>query len=116
MKRAALGLVALSLVSIPTATLADPCADCHRDVTPLAVQDWELSKHAGEGVGCAVCHGDEHTGTDDSHLASGPTAETCSGCHDEQFEQFSRGKHSLAWVAMEAMPTTHALPMRWPTG
>ena len=25
--------------------------------------------------------------------------------------QFSAGKHALAWAAMEAMPTTHALPM-----
>jgi hypothetical protein len=111
MKRAALGLVALSLFLMPSAGLADDCTECHREVTPLAVQDWELSKHAGEGVGCDVCHGADHTGSDDWHLATGPTAETCSACHDEQFQQFSRGKHSLAWVVMEAMPTTHALPM-----
>jgi hypothetical protein len=39
------------------------------------------------------------------------TAQTCGRCHEERFEQFSRGKHALAWSAVEAMPTTHALPM-----
>jgi hypothetical protein len=39
------------------------------------------------------------------------TAETCGRCHEERLAQFSRGKHALAWAAIEAMPTTHALPI-----
>ena len=44
-------------------------------------------------------------------LAMLATAATCNDCHPDQFEQFSKGKHALAWAAMEAMPTTHALPL-----
>lgn len=87
------------------------CIDCHQEVTPGAVQDWKLSAHAGAGVDCSVCHGDGHTSADDVAEVDIPTPDTCSACHGEQVEQFSRGKHALAWASMNAMPTTHYLPM-----
>ena len=62
MYRIAMGLAALSLFCLPVLATADQCVECHRDVTPRAVDDWELSKHSGEGVGCDVCHGEEHSG------------------------------------------------------
>jgi hypothetical protein len=40
-----------------------------------------------------------------------PTPETCAQCHAERVEQFSGGKHALAWAAMNAMPSIHAQPM-----
>ncbi len=89
----------------------DECVDCHREVTPKAVEDWEHSRHATEDVSCDACHGDAHKSAADVARVETPTAQTCAACHADQFEQFSRGKHSLAWAAMEAMPTTHALPM-----
>jgi uncharacterized CHY-type Zn-finger protein len=116
MQRIAMALVALSLVCLPSFAAANDCVECHREITPLAVKDWELSKHAGEDVTCDVCHGGEHTGNDDAHLATGPTADTCAACHSDQYDQFSRGKHALAWTVMEAMPTTHALPMAMADG
>ena len=39
------------------------------------------------------------------------TAETCSGCHPDRFDQYKAGKHSLAWAALKSMPTTHFKPM-----
>jgi len=39
-----------------------------------------------------------------------PTPDRCAGCHPEQYKQYANGKHSLAWVAMEAMPTTGFQP------
>jgi hypothetical protein len=45
-----------------------------------------------------------------------PTPETCAMCHSERVEQFKRGKHALAWAAMNAMPTTHALPLAMTQG
>jgi cytochrome c1 len=116
MQRIAMGLMALSLVCLPTLAAADACVECHREVTPLAVKDWELSKHSGEDVTCDVCHGGDHTGNDDAHLATGPTADTCAECHSDQYDQYARGKHALAWTVMEAMPTTHALPMAMADG
>jgi hypothetical protein len=95
---------------------ADPCIDCHRNATPNIVADWQISLHSQNDVGCEVCHGGEHRTEKDFALARVPTAETCSACHDEQFVGFSKGKHAAAWAAMNAMPTTHALPMALSSG
>jgi hypothetical protein len=32
-------------------------------------------------------------------------------CHAERVKQFESGKHAFAWAAMNAMPTTHWMPM-----
>ena len=39
-----------------------------------------------------------------------PTPDVCAECHQDQLDQFSKGKHALAWVSFKAMPTTHQLP------
>jgi hydroxylamine dehydrogenase len=102
-------LVGIAISSAPLT--ANLCVDCHLEVTPNIVNDWHLSKHQEADVTCDVCHGDGHTTAEDVSRVSLPTIDTCNECHTDQVEQFSRGKHALAWVAMEAMPTTHALPM-----
>jgi len=89
----------------------DTCTDCHKQVSPNIVVDWQNSKHGSNGVGCAVCHGPDHKGKEDSAKTKMPTPETCKMCHTKQVEQFSRGKHAFAWAALKAMPTTHQLPM-----
>jgi hypothetical protein len=58
-----------------------------------------------------VCHGDVHTSYDDVSEVLIPTPGTCAQCHEEQVNQFTAGKHALAWAAMKAMPTTHWQPM-----
>jgi hypothetical protein len=99
-----------SLVFIPS-TAAQDCVDCHRRVTPTIVQDWANSLHSENGVDCSVCHGDGHRSAEDVDKVQIPTPQTCAECHETQVEQFSRGKHALAWAAMNAMPTTHMMPM-----
>ncbi len=95
----------------PDAARDSSCVGCHREATPNVVTDWELSGHSATGVGCSLCHGDGHGTADDVHLAEAATLETCAGCHPIQAEQFESGKHALAWTSMNAMPTTHWLPM-----
>jgi len=90
---------------------AQDCVDCHKDVTPNIVSDWQLSKHSQNDIDCDVCHGDQHKSAQDVANVTIPTPETCAGCHDDQVEQFKKGKHAVAWAAMKAMPTTHQLPM-----
>jgi hypothetical protein len=80
-------------------------------VTPNIVQDWGLSRHSEVGIDCSVCHGELHTSADDVQNVQIPTPETCAPCHDTQVTQFNAGKHALAWVAMNAMPTIHWQPM-----
>jgi len=92
------------------------CVECHAKVTPNVVNDWKLSEHAGLGIGCDSCHGGEHLMAGDAAKAKLPTAETCGQCHADRLEQFKKGKHALAWAAMEAMPTIHYQPMAMTEG
>lgn len=104
--------VFLALVSAATAGWAtDTCVSCHARETPNIVEDWRNSSHFGVDVSCDACHGGGHTSAADVARVETITASTCGECHDTQLEQFSKGKHALAWASYEAMPTTHALPM-----
>ncbi len=92
------------------------CVECHTKLTPNVVNDWRLSEHAGLGIGCDSCHGNDHITFADAKEAILPTAETCGHCHGDRLEQFKKGKHALAWAAMEAMPTVHYQPMAMTEG
>ena len=106
----AAGLATVIALLSPIA-LADDCVDCHMKETPSIVNDWEISRHHTEEVDCRDCHKGRHKSADDVDKLKTVTAETCAKCHEERFEQFAKGKHALAWASVEAMPTTHALPM-----
>jgi len=94
-----------------TGIYAQECVDCHKNITPNIVTDWQLSKHSENDVDCSVCHGDGHTDANDVEKVQIPTPDTCANCHEERVEQFKKGKHAAAWAALNAMPTTHMLPM-----
>ena len=100
-----------ALVVCAGGAYAQDCVKCHLETTPAIVSDWQLSRHSAMSVGCEVCHGGDHTTADDVAESNSPTADTCAMCHARQFQQFSRGKHAAAWDVMNAMPTTHALPV-----
>jgi len=85
--------------------------ECHSKVTPNIVSDWKLSKHSQVEVSCVSCHGDQHTSASDVAKVKIPTPDTCATCHETQVAQYKKGKHSLAWAAMKAMPTIHWQPM-----
>ena len=95
---------------------ASVCVDCHNDVTPNIVSDWKLSKHFENEIDCSVCHGEGHTTAEDVDKVTLPTPAVCATCHDTQVKQFSKGKHAAAWAALNAMPTTHQLPMALTSG
>lgn len=99
------------LVSGTIASAESECVKCHTKETPKIVSDWKLSKHAGEEVSCDTCHGDAHKSAADAEKADIPTPDTCADCHEDQVEQFKRGKHAFSWAAMNAMPTAHWQPM-----
>jgi hydroxylamine dehydrogenase len=108
--RKVLGLLCLALL-LASPAVASECVTCHNDVTPRIVSDWQISQHFENDITCDACHGDRHTTAADVSEVDIPTPETCAGCHDEQVTQFMQGKHAAAWAAMNAMPTTHWLPM-----
>jgi len=86
------------------------CISCHSDISPGQVKDWQLSRHFEEEVTCSVCHGEEHTSAKDARLVSFPDEETCGECHEDQFYQFTRGKHNMSWMSLNALPITHVEP------
>ena len=90
---------------------AQECLECHKDITPNIVSDWQVSKHAENSVSCSVCHGDGHRTAEDVDNVELPTPDTCADCHEDQVTQFKKGKHALAWAAMKAMPSSHAQPV-----
>ena len=98
-------------LAITEAASAEICVDCHQKVTPRVVSDWQLSKHSKNGISCSSCHGDKHTSGGDVANVQIPTPDTCEKCHDQQVRQYKGGKHSIAWTAMQAMPTIHWQPM-----
>ncbi|MEW6003271.1 MAG: multiheme c-type cytochrome [Nitrospirota bacterium] len=101
-------LLSILFASIATAQV---CTDCHKNVTPSIVSDWQLSEHNKKGVECSTCHGDQHKSVEDVAKAKIPTPETCSTCHPKQVKQFKAGKHAAGWAAMKALPTAHWQPM-----
>ena len=90
---------------------AQTCEECHYSVTPGIVSDWQISNHSKSGVDCAICHGDQHKSMVDFANARIPTPETCGECHINRVTEYKKGKHALAWAAMNAMPTSHFQPM-----
>jgi hypothetical protein len=100
----------------PPSAAAKSCVPCHEKLTPNIVTDWRISRHHDTEVGCADCHGEGHTSTNDVDKVRIPTPDTCAECHEQQVAQFKSGKHALAWAAMKAMPTIHWQPMAMTEG
>ena len=88
----------------------DACITCHKKISPGQVADWESSRHSKEDVTCSVCHGDEHKGAKNAALARLPDEHVCAECHEEQFNQFAKGKHNFGWTSLNALPITHVEP------
>jgi hydroxylamine dehydrogenase len=104
-------IIILVGVSFCVSAYAQECVECHKEVTPNIVSDWQLSKHSQNEINCSICHGDAHKDPYDVANVQIPTPETCANCHDDRVEQFKAGKHAAAWAAMKAMPTAHWQPM-----
>jgi len=104
-------IIILVWVIICVSAYAQECVECHKEVTPNIVGDWQLSKHSQNEINCSICHGDAHKDPYDVAKVQIPTPDTCANCHDERVEQFKAGKHAAAWAAMKAMPTAHWQPM-----
>lgn len=104
-------LVFLAAFLLASVTPAQECVNCHKQITPHIVSDWQASKHSQNDVNCSACHGDQHNSAKDVALAKIPTPETCATCHQTRVEEFKNGKHAAAWAAMKAMPTAHWQPM-----
>ena len=130
MRQLAIGLITSSVFIFLSAAIAasatgtqqndtksgQQCIECHSKVTPSIVSDWKQSRHSEMNIACDTCHGSAHMIAADASKAKIPTPETCAQCHETQVAQFKKGKHAMAWAAMEAMPTIHWQPMAMTEG
>jgi len=114
MKTLGFVLITFFLVLICSSGLAaeaeESCIACHLTVNPGYVADWRTSKHSQEDVTCSECHGVKHQNAEDSKQVEFPTESKCGECHEDQFEQFVKGKHNLGWTSLLALPITDVEP------
>ncbi len=96
-----------ALLAPAARAVSDTCIECHGRLTPGIVSDWKLSRHSRADVWCDTCHGDHHQRADDAAKAILPTPDACAPCHREKVDQFKRGKHARAWLAVKAIPSFH---------
>jgi len=89
--------------------VASECTDCHSGVTPKIVEDFTSGAMADD-IDCSNCHGSAHNSADTVENVKFPTHETCAACHNTQDTQYMDGKHSIAWGALFAPPTTTDQP------
>ncbi|MFC1813764.1 multiheme c-type cytochrome [Thermodesulfobacteriota bacterium] len=86
------------------------CITCHTKISPGQVKDWQVSGHSENDITCSTCHGEEHKKAEDYTKAILPDEAVCAECHEEQFNQFSKGKHNFGWTSLNAIPATHMAP------
>jgi len=98
------------------------CIDCHmkKGLSAGAIRDWKMSQHAAKGIGCNECHiptkdaperiQSMTTVCEDPKVRREVSSSNCKQCHENKVAEFAKGKHSKAWLAMEAMPTTKDQP------
>jgi len=77
------------------------CIGCHKGMNPVLVQQWGVSKHAENGVGCYECH-KANRGDKDAFQHFGFTVTTiltpldCGKCHPKEAKEFLNSRHSHA--------------------
>lgn len=107
-----LSAVALLAFGLSATSIAaeSKCVSCHKKITPGIVEQHKAGKMGKKGIDCSSCHGSDHQSAEDVSKAKLPTPDTCKGCHSKQVEQYKGGKHSLGWIAMNAMPMLNHQP------
>jgi len=86
---------------------ADVCTGCHQKNMPALYQQWNLSKHAANGVSCIDCHGAdpadadafEHNG---ATIATLVTPRDCSGCHESEAQEVENSYHATAGLILDS--------------
>ena len=81
------------------------CAQCHLQVTPAIVHEYEMSRHAETGINCLQCHEPKENQEKLNHngfvIAKHLTAQNCQQCHRTEYDQYTRSRHAApAWAAV----------------
>jgi hypothetical protein len=90
------------------ANLGQDCAACHDGLQPKLSEQWSRSAHARAGVGCADCHGENHSLVFREEGRVSPAV--CGECHPRAAEEFARSRHSHAEEHLIASALFRATP------
>ncbi|UCE66813.1 MAG: hypothetical protein JSU85_02045 [Candidatus Zixiibacteriota bacterium] len=88
-------------------TSADECTDCHKDNMPALYQQWNMSKHAQNEVGCIDCHGADKPDVDafeheGATIATLVTPRDCGECHESEAQEVENSYHATAGLILES--------------
>jgi len=77
-----------------SARMGAHCLDCHSTSNPGLLEQWRSSVHFQKSVGCADCHGTDHSKifTSRGRVSAG----VCARCHEEAYDEFTHSKHAKA--------------------
>lgn len=78
--------------------LSSDCEGCHERLHPDLVYQWRKSRHSSADVGCASCHGKNHSQIFRENGAVSPGV--CGACHARETEQFARSRHARAETSL----------------
>jgi hypothetical protein len=81
------------------------CAECHTRQQYSVVHEYEMSRHAQNGVNCLDCHqpaanqqGRDHNGFT---IVTKLTAGNCRSCHEPIYQEFLHSRHAaVSWAAV----------------
>ena len=90
------------------AELNSDCEGCHRRLQPHLVEQWEKSPHAESRVGCAGCHGENHSKMFREKGRVSPSV--CGECHARQVKEFARSRHAKAEETLVRSALFHSTP------
>ena len=81
------------------------CAECHSRLQYSVVHEYEMSRHAQQGVNCLDCHQPSTNQPKQEHLgftiAARLTAGNCRSCHEAIYQEFLHSRHAaVSWAAV----------------
>jgi hydroxylamine dehydrogenase len=81
------------------------CAECHTQQQYSIVHEYELSRHAKNGVNCLDCHQPSEGQSKKEHhgfvVSTKLTAGNCRSCHEPIYQEFLRSRHAApSWAAV----------------
>jgi hypothetical protein len=84
------------------------CEECHAGLQPGQHAQWKGSAHSRANVGCAACHGTNHSTIfrENGRVA----ATTCAQCHPKASKQFANSKHAHAEETLTQSALFEATP------
>jgi hydroxylamine dehydrogenase len=86
----------------PSGSGGQNCVGCHEKTNPTMVAAWQQSSHAAKGVGCAACHGDNHSRI--FEVKGAVSAAVCGACHAKELKEFDRSLHAVAMDMLKTDP------------